>query len=151
MAMPRRSSDSDVILNGEYLDAEPEVKLKLEQVEERLSCPVCLRRFDDPRLLDCCHSFCRECLVDVLTNRLRYPQYPIGAYVMYDPIALSQDRMPPPPTPLPPLNCPPGRVVLGPVVYGMPYPPKLTTCDQRSNDSNFYSNGSNLCSNGSNS
>ena len=48
-------------------------------------------------------------------------------------------------------------------IYGMPYPPKLATCDQRSNGSNglnfysngsnfsnFYSNGSNFYSNGSN-
>ena len=36
------------------------------------------------------------------------------------------------------------------VGYGTPYPPKLSTCDQRSNGSNFCSNGSNFCSNGSN-
>ena len=86
MAIPRRSSDSDVILSGEYLDADLEEKLKLEQVDECLSCPVCLGRFDDPRMLDCRHLFCRECLVDMLTKRLWDPQYPVGAYVMYDPI-----------------------------------------------------------------
>ena len=36
------------------------------------------------------------------------------------------------------------------IQYGTPYPPKLATCDQRSNGSNLYSNGSNLYSNGSN-
>lgn len=42
-----------------------------EQVDQRLSCPVCLDRFDDPRLLDCTHSYCKKCLVNVLTKRLK--------------------------------------------------------------------------------
>lgn len=40
-----------------------------EQVDQRLSCPVCLERFSDPRLLDCTHSYCRKCLINVLTKR----------------------------------------------------------------------------------
>ena len=40
-----------------------------EQMDQRLSCPVCLERFSDPRLLECNHSFCRRCLVDVLHKR----------------------------------------------------------------------------------
>ena len=39
-----------------------------EQVDQRLSCPVCLERFSDPRLLECNHSFCMRCLVDVLNK-----------------------------------------------------------------------------------
>ena len=42
-----------------------------EQVDQRLSCSICLERFSDPRLLDCNHTFCRKCLVDVLMKRPR--------------------------------------------------------------------------------
>ena len=44
-----------------------------EQVDQRLSCPVCLERFSDPRLLECNHSFCKKCLVDVLLKRPKCP------------------------------------------------------------------------------
>jgi hypothetical protein len=27
-----------------------------------VTCPICLELFDDPRLLDCTHSFCVKCL-----------------------------------------------------------------------------------------
>ena len=56
-----------------------EAKRRLEQVDERLSCAVCLGRYRDPRMLDCRHSFCKRCLVDVLKKRLWDPQYPLGA------------------------------------------------------------------------
>ncbi|XP_046361249.2 E3 ubiquitin-protein ligase TRIM71-like [Haliotis rufescens] len=29
---------------------------------EQLSCPLCLSRFDDPRVLPCLHTFCKKCL-----------------------------------------------------------------------------------------
>jgi hypothetical protein len=38
-------------------------------MDQRLSCPVCLERFNDPRLLECNHSFCKRCLLDVLLKR----------------------------------------------------------------------------------
>jgi len=83
MAMPRKSSlDSEITLSGEY-SVDAEVKRKLEQVDERLSCAVCLGRFEDPRMLDCRHSFCRKCLVDVVTKRLWDPQYPVGGCLGY--------------------------------------------------------------------
>lgn len=40
-----------------------------EQMDQRLSCSVCLERFNDPRLLDCNHSFCKQCLLDVFNKR----------------------------------------------------------------------------------
>ncbi len=48
------------------------------QVDERLSCAVCLNRFEDPRMLDCRHSFCRRCLEDVVTRRPLDPDHPLG-------------------------------------------------------------------------
>ncbi len=39
--------------------------------EQGLSCAVCLDRFRDPRLLECNHSFCRQCLLNVIKKRLR--------------------------------------------------------------------------------
>lgn len=41
------------------------------------SCPICLDRFDDPRLLCCSHSFCRKCLVNVLAQRPAHPENPM--------------------------------------------------------------------------
>lgn len=42
-----------------------------DQVDQRLSCPICLERFSDPRLLDCTHSYCKQCLINVLAKRPR--------------------------------------------------------------------------------
>ena len=46
-------------------------RARFEQVDQRLSCPVCFERFRDPRLLNCMHSFCKVCLLNVLTKRPR--------------------------------------------------------------------------------
>ena len=66
------SSDSYVSQNSSDL-AIQQTKIRLEQVDQRLCCPVCLERFSDPRLLECNHSFCRNCLLDVITKRPRNP------------------------------------------------------------------------------
>ena len=52
-----------------------------DRLDERLSCAVCLGRFDDPRMLDCRHSFCRKCLDDVVHKRPLDPEHPIGMYI----------------------------------------------------------------------
>ena len=36
-----------------------------DQFSEQLTCPLCLNRFDDPKILPCLHSFCRKCLEDL--------------------------------------------------------------------------------------
>ena len=34
----------------------------LKQLEQQLTCPVCLERYTQPRTLPCLHSFCHQCL-----------------------------------------------------------------------------------------
>ncbi len=67
------SIESKYSSDGSYVSSqtsEQQARLR-EQVDQRLSCPVCLERFSDPRLLECNHTFCRKCLLDVLTKRPR--------------------------------------------------------------------------------
>lgn len=40
----------------------------LEQLNEQLLCPVCLEKFSDPKLLNCHHSFCANCLLRIINN-----------------------------------------------------------------------------------
>ena len=54
----------DFTHSGKFLDMD--AKQRLEKVDEQLTCAVCLRHYHDPRMLDCRHSFCRECLVDMV-------------------------------------------------------------------------------------
>ena len=35
----------------------------LKRVEEQLNCPICLDTYTDPKILQCFHVFCRQCLV----------------------------------------------------------------------------------------
>ena len=51
---------------------------KIKIVDQSLSCPVCLERYRDPRLLTCNHSFCRACLEDIVTRRHIDEEYPVG-------------------------------------------------------------------------
>lgn len=34
----------------------------LETLEEEITCPVCQEHFDDPKILPCCHYYCRDCI-----------------------------------------------------------------------------------------
>ena len=34
-----------------------------EQISEELTCPICIHRLKDPKVLPCLHTFCKECLV----------------------------------------------------------------------------------------
>ena len=40
----------------------------LEQLNEQLLCPVCLEKFTEPKLLDCHHTFCTNCLLRIVNN-----------------------------------------------------------------------------------
>ena len=41
-------------------------KEALEKVEEQLNCYICLDTYTDPKLLQCFHVFCRQCLVPLV-------------------------------------------------------------------------------------
>ena len=43
-------------------------KEALEKVEERLNCSICLDIYTDPKLLQCYHVFCRQCLVPLVVR-----------------------------------------------------------------------------------
>ena len=38
------------------------------EVEEHLTCSVCLETFKDPKVLPCLHSYCHECIVNLAKN-----------------------------------------------------------------------------------
>ena len=43
-------------------------KEALEKVEETLNCSICLDTYTDPKLLQCFHVFCRQCLVPLVVR-----------------------------------------------------------------------------------
>ncbi|XP_027750639.1 tripartite motif-containing protein 59 [Empidonax traillii] len=45
----------------------------MERLEEELSCAVCCGIYQDPRVLPCSHTFCRECLQGVLQRSDTFP------------------------------------------------------------------------------
>ena len=38
----------------------------LKKLEEQLNCSICLDTYTDPKLLQCCHVYCRQCLVPLV-------------------------------------------------------------------------------------
>ncbi|XP_066456632.1 tripartite motif-containing protein 59 isoform X2 [Eleutherodactylus coqui] len=40
----------------------------MEHLEEEMTCSVCLSIYDDPRILQCSHSFCRKCLQNLIRS-----------------------------------------------------------------------------------
>ena len=40
-----------------------------EQISEELTCPICIHRLKDPKVLPCLHTFCKECLVDATRGK----------------------------------------------------------------------------------
>ena len=43
-------------------------EVALKKLEERLNCAICLDTYIDPKLLQCFHVFCRECLVKLVVR-----------------------------------------------------------------------------------
>jgi len=37
----------------------------LEKLNQELTCPICLKHFEEPKLLPCCHYYCRVCMVQM--------------------------------------------------------------------------------------
>ena len=37
----------------------------LEKLDQELTCPICLKHFEEPKVLQCCHYYCRECIVQL--------------------------------------------------------------------------------------
>ncbi|KAL4003681.1 NHL repeat family protein [Acanthocheilonema viteae] len=55
----------------------PEFENPLEKIEQLLTCPICLDRYKQPKLLPCHHTFCLPCLdncVDVVRRILKCPE-----------------------------------------------------------------------------
>ena len=52
----------------------------LKQLEQQLTCPVCLERYTHPRTLPCLHGFCHQCLghFPVVVEQARRKQILIG-------------------------------------------------------------------------
>lgn len=41
---------------------------EMEHLEEEMTCSVCLSIYDDPRILQCSHSFCKKCLENLIRS-----------------------------------------------------------------------------------
>uniref|UniRef100_A0A0N5A947 RING-type domain-containing protein n=1 Tax=Syphacia muris TaxID=451379 RepID=A0A0N5A947_9BILA len=55
----------------------PDFENPLEKIEQLLTCPICLDRYKQPRLLPCNHTFCLPCLdncADVVHRILKCPE-----------------------------------------------------------------------------
>ncbi|KAK5973276.1 RING finger protein nhl-1 [Trichostrongylus colubriformis] len=55
----------------------PEFVNPLEKIEQLLTCPICLDRYKQPKLLPCQHTFCYPCLescADSLHRTLKCPE-----------------------------------------------------------------------------
>ena len=48
--------------------AEKVIKKLEEQVEEQLNCSICLDTYTDPKLLQCFHVYCQQCLVPLVVR-----------------------------------------------------------------------------------
>ena len=41
----------------------------VKELEQEVTCPICHNYFDDPKLLPCCHYYCKKC-IQALFNRV---------------------------------------------------------------------------------
>uniref|UniRef100_A0A0K0DD24 RING-type domain-containing protein n=1 Tax=Angiostrongylus cantonensis TaxID=6313 RepID=A0A0K0DD24_ANGCA len=65
----------------------PEFVNPLEKIEQLLTCPICLDRYKQPRLLPCQHTFCYPCLesyADSLHRTLKCPECRAEHTIPYD-------------------------------------------------------------------
>ena len=40
----------------------------LEELEKEITCPVCHEHFHDPKILPCCHYYCKECVQKLVSR-----------------------------------------------------------------------------------
>ncbi len=40
-----------------------EENLAIEKIDQELTCSICLNHFEEPKVLPCCHYYCRGCIV----------------------------------------------------------------------------------------
>ena len=52
----------------------------VDQPDERLTCPICKRVFDEPWQTSCGHRFCKNCL-EPLLRYFTIKHYPTGLFV----------------------------------------------------------------------
>ena len=45
----------------------------VDRIREELICAVCLDILSEPKVLQCAHSFCRECLEKIVARRQQPP------------------------------------------------------------------------------
>lgn len=45
-----------------------------KDLEEQVSCPICQELFKDPRLLPCLHTYCKQCLAELVRTAIRKGQ-----------------------------------------------------------------------------
>ncbi|ETN74361.1 zinc finger, C3HC4 type [Necator americanus] len=65
----------------------PEFVNPLEKIEQLLTCPICLDRYKQPKLLPCQHTFCYPCLescADSLHRTLKCPECRAEHSIPYD-------------------------------------------------------------------
>lgn len=46
----------------------------LQKVEDELNCRICLDRYEDPKLLECFHVYCRKCLARLTAEKIPCPE-----------------------------------------------------------------------------
>lgn len=65
LALVRRSSERPLTIRSELRSSANIIKF----LDDKLKCPMCKNPFSDPRVLDCLHSFCFQCLCNESDGR----------------------------------------------------------------------------------
>ncbi|KAK0417194.1 hypothetical protein QR680_012872 [Steinernema hermaphroditum] len=93
MASPQPPSDTEALARIQQVlltaptSRPPNFANPLEKIEQLLTCPICLDRYKQPRLLPCQHTFCHPCLescLDVSGRTLKCPECRAEHAIPYD-------------------------------------------------------------------
>ena len=55
---------SCILVQSDWFSAAQHAE-SLEKLNQELTCPICLKHFEEPKVLPCCHYYCRECIVQM--------------------------------------------------------------------------------------